>query len=113
MNRELQFTQSAKATLRELERDAHRAGLLKQVRKTLGLLETDLRHPSLRTHEFQSLRGPNGEKIFEAYVQSRTPAAWRIFFYYGPDRVEKGQKVPVLTVVALTRTPEKRGVNPS
>jgi hypothetical protein len=105
MNRELRFTPSAEAALRDLGRDAHHAGLLKQVRKTLGLLETDIRHPSLRTHEFQSLRGPNGEKVFEPYVQSRTPAAWRIFFFYGPDRVEKGRKVPVLTIVALTAHP--------
>jgi len=75
MNRELRFTRSAEAALRELERDEHRTGLLKQVHKTLCLLETDLRHPSLRTHEFQALRGPNGEKVFEAYVQSRTPEA--------------------------------------
>jgi hypothetical protein len=105
MNRELRFTRSAEAALRELERDEHRAGLLKQVHKTLCLLETDLRHPSLRTHEFQALRGPNGEKVFEAYVQSRTPAAWRLFFFYGPDRIEKGRKVRVLTIVALTPHP--------
>lgn len=105
MSRELRFTPSAEAALRELERDPHRASLLKQVRKTLGLLDTDLRHPSLRMHEFHSLRGPNGEKVFEAYVQSRTPAAWRIFFLYGPDRVEKGRRVSVLTIVALTSHP--------
>jgi len=105
MKRELRFTPSAEAALRQLEGDADRAGLLAQVRKALGLLETDLRHPSLRTHEFQSLRGPNGEKVFEAYVQNRTPAAWRVFFVYGPDRIEKGRRVPVLTIVALTPHP--------
>lgn len=105
MNRELRFTPTAEAALRELERDPHRAGLLKQVQKTFGFLETDLRHPSLRTHEFHSLEGPKGEKVFEAYVQSRTPAAWRIFFVYGPDRVEKGRKVPVLTILALAPHP--------
>ncbi len=105
MNRELRFTPSAEAALRQLEADADRAGLLKQVLKTLGLLETDLRHPALRTHEFHSLGGPNGEKVFEAYVQNRTPSAWRVFFVYGPDRVEKGRRVPVLTIVALTPHP--------
>lgn len=105
MKRELRFTPTAEAALHELERDAHRAGLLKQVRKAFGLLETDLRHPSLRTHEFHSLEGPRGEKVFEAYVQSRTPAAWRIFFVYGPDRIEKGRKIPVLTILALTPHP--------
>lgn len=105
MNRELRFTPSAEAVLRQLEGDADCAGLLKQVRKTLGLLETDLRHPSLRTHEFQSLGGPDGEKVFEACVQNRTPAAWRVFFVYGPDRIEKGRRIPVLTIVALTPHP--------
>ncbi len=105
MSRELRFTPTAEAALRELEQDPHRAGLLKQVRKTLGLLEAELRHPSLRTHEFQSLRGPNGEKVFEAYVQNRTPAAWRIFFLYGPDRIEKGRRISVLTIVALAPHP--------
>ena len=105
MNRELRFAPSAEAALRQLERDADCAGLLKQVRRTLGLLETDLRHPSLRTHEFQSLGGPNGEKALEAYVQNRTSAEWRVFFVYGPDRIEKGRRVPVLTIVALTPHP--------
>ncbi len=105
MNRELRFTAVAAETLRQLEKDPHREGLLGQVRKTLGLLETDLRHPSLKTHEFVSLRGPGGEKVFEAYIQSRTPAAWRIFFSYGPDRVERGKRVPILTIVALTPHP--------
>jgi hypothetical protein len=91
--------------LRQLEGDAGRAGLLKQVRKSLGLLETDRRHASLGTQELQSLGGPNGERVFEAYVQNRTPAAWRVFFVYGPDRIEKGRRVPVLTIIALTPHP--------
>ena len=47
MNRELRFTPAAAEALRSLEKDPHRTGLLGQVRKTLGLLETNLRHPSL------------------------------------------------------------------
>jgi hypothetical protein len=105
MNRELRFTPSAEAALRQLEGDADGTGLLTQVRKTLGLLETDLRHPSLRTHELESLGGPNGEKVFEADVQNRTPAAWRVSFVYGPDRIEKGRRVPVLTIITLTPHP--------
>ncbi|MDQ3555217.1 MAG: hypothetical protein M3409_00350 [Gemmatimonadota bacterium] len=57
---------------------------LKKVRKTLGLLETNSRHPGLATHEFTSLSGPAGEKVFEAYVENRTRGAWRVFWYYGP-----------------------------
>ena len=49
------------------------------------MLETNPRHPGLATHEFSSLSGPAGEKVFEEYVESRTPGAWRVFWYYGPE----------------------------
>ena len=105
MNRELRFAPTAQRSLRELESTRAKAGLLKQVQKTLGLLETNLRHPSLRTHRYESLRGPNGEEVFEAYVQNKTPGAYRIFFFYGPDRVEGKKRVAVLTIVAITPHP--------
>lgn len=104
MNRELRFTPEAEANLKALESRPAMAGVLKQVRKTLGLLETNIRHPSLNTHPYASLHGPNGEQIFEAYAQNRTPGAYRIFFYYGPDRVGK-KRTPVLTIVAITPHP--------
>lgn len=105
MNRELRLTPAALETLRELERSPQQESLLKQVRKTLGLLETNLHHPSLQTHKFRSLHGPNGEEVFEAYVQNQTSAAYRIFFYYGPDRQEDKRRIPVLTIVAITPHP--------
>ena len=104
-NRELRFTDEAARALSALERNARSAGLLKQVRKTLALLETNPRHPSLNTHKFHSLHGPDGEEIFEAYVQNRTPGAFRVFFYYGPDRVEGKRRVAVMTIVAITEHP--------
>lgn len=105
MNRELLFTPGARAAYEALERDPQEAGLLKQVRKTLGLLETNLRHPSLRSHKFQSLTGPGGEEVFEASVQNQTPGAYRVFFIYGPDRLEGRKRIPVLTIVAVTPHP--------
>ena len=95
---ELIFTPEADSNLRELENDPSKKVILKAVRKTLGFLEINLRHPSLNTHEFRSLRGSDGEKIFEAYAQQRTPGAFRIFWRYGP---EKGQ----ITIVAITPHP--------
>jgi hypothetical protein len=95
---ELIFTPQGDSDLRELEDDPSRKDVLKAVRKTLGFLETNLRHPSLNTHEFRSLRGPGGEKVFEACAQQRTPSAYRIFWYYGP---EKGQ----ITIVSITPHP--------
>jgi hypothetical protein len=105
MNRELRFSIEATRALEELESNPAKAGTLRQVRKTLGLLETNLRHPSLQTHRFYSLHGPESEEVFEAYAQNRTPGAYRVFFYYGPDRVEGKKRVPVLTIVAITPHP--------
>src|SRR4030043_1088812 len=92
------FTPQADADLREIETYPAKRKILKAVRKTLGLLETNLRHPSLQTHKFTSLKGPNGEKVFEAYVQQKTPGAYRVFWYYGPDRNQ-------ITIVAITPHP--------
>jgi len=95
---ELILTLQADSDLLEIENDPSKKTILKAVRKTLGFMETNLRHPSLDTHEFSSLQGPNGEKVFEAYVQQKTPAAYRIFWYYGPDRKQ-------ITIVAITPHP--------
>ena len=69
---ELIFTPQANADLREIENNPSQKDVLKAVRKCLGFLETNLRHPSLNTLEFRSLKGPNGEKVFEAYAQQKT-----------------------------------------
>jgi len=94
----LVFTPQADADLRAIEKNRSQKDILKAVRKCLGFLEINLRHPSLNTHEFRSLKGPNGEKVFEAYAQQKTPGAYRIFWYYGP---EKG----MITIVAITPHP--------
>ncbi len=95
---ELIFTPQASADLQEIEKDLSKSNTLKAVRKCLGFLESNLRHPSLHTHEFRSLKGPKGEKVFEAYVQQKTPGAYRIFWYYGPER-------GLITIVAITPHP--------
>jgi hypothetical protein len=94
----LVFTPQADDDLRAIEKIPSQKNILKAVRKCLGFLETNLRHPSLNTHEFRSLKGPNGEKVFEAYAQQKTPGAYRIFWYYGPER-------GMITIVAITPHP--------
>ncbi|MEK7474716.1 MAG: hypothetical protein AAB152_03685 [Candidatus Coatesbacteria bacterium] len=94
----LLFTEDAAGHLRELDRDKGLAKRLAAVRKTLGLLESNPRHPGLQTHKFGSLSGPAGEEVFEAYAEHRTPAAYRIFWYYGPRKGE-------ITIVAITPHP--------
>ena len=88
MQRKLKFTPTADAQLTALEHAASSAAVLAQVRKAIGYLEIDPHHPGLQTHEFISLTGANGEKIFEAYAQNKTPGAYRIFWHYGPDEMK-------------------------
>jgi hypothetical protein len=52
---ELIFTPQADADLREIENNPSQRNILKALKKCLGFLETNLRHPSLKTHEFRSL----------------------------------------------------------
>ena len=98
MTFELLFTDQADADLDSLEADASLAKRLKAVRKALALLETNPRHPGLNTHKFSSLKGPGGEEVFEAYAENKTPAAWRIFWYYVPDKKQ-------ITILAITPHP--------
>ena len=94
----LSFTPTAKANLKELKDDHHLAKRFKAVSKSLKFLQENPRHPGLQTHEFSSFKGPDGEKVFESYAEQDTPAAYRIFFYYGQ---EKGE----LVVVTITPHP--------
>ena len=94
----LVFTAAAAEHLEHLERDHGLAKRLKAVRETLARLETEPRHPGLQSHEFKSLSSVQGVKVFESYAEQDTPAAYRVFWHYGP---EKGQ----LTIIAITSHP--------
>jgi len=97
---ELRFTESARVDFEELKKSAAKSGLVKQLRKTLAFLQTNPRHPSLQTHEYLSIPHPfiSGEKVFEAYVQNRTPAAYRLFWCYGPHKKQ-------ITIIAIAPHP--------
>jgi hypothetical protein len=90
------YQPSAEATLINLEQTDPKK--YRKVLKTLALMETNLRHPGLQTHKFDDLFGPNGEEVFEAYVENKTPAAFRVFWYYGPVQ-------GVITILAITPHP--------
>lgn len=98
MNFFLSFTPTAKETLKELKVSAHLNKRFKAVSKALKYLAENPRHPSLQTHEYFSLYGPAGENVFEVYAEQDTPAAYRIFFYYGKARGE-------IVVFAITPHP--------
>ena len=106
MQRELRFKPTADEKLSRIENDPALKSVLKQVRKTLGYLETNLRAKSLQTHEFESLTRRYKRKVFEAYAQQDTPNAYRVFWYYGDDEIDKnGKRIPVITIVDILPHP--------
>lgn len=107
MNYKLRFTLTADEQLKTLENTTSLKGVLRKNRKTLGYLETNLRAKSLQTHEYKSLTKRYRQKVFEAYIQQKTPRAYRVFWHYGPDEIGKnGKRIPVITVVAIIPHPE-------
>ncbi|WP_341790816.1 hypothetical protein [Rickettsia endosymbiont of Polydrusus tereticollis] len=98
MNFKLLFTIQANKDLEELENDKGLEKRLKAVRKSLAYLQMNPRHPSLNTHKYQSIKGDNGEDIFEAYAENNTSAAYRIFWHYGPSKDN-------ITILAITAHP--------
>jgi hypothetical protein len=95
---ELNWADTAKEVYASLKTDASKKKQYKAVKKAIELLASNPRHPSLQTHEFTSLKGPNGEKAWIAYAEQDTPSAYRIFWYYGPTRV-------VITIFVITPHP--------
>jgi len=97
---ELKFTENAQEQLESIEGDPSAAGLCKQVKKSLGYLQTNPKHPSLNTHPYDSIEHPFDpkEKVFGAYAQNNTPGAYRIFWCYGPDKKQ-------ITIIGITPHP--------
>ena len=93
---ELEWTDEAREIYAQLKASPSQIIRYKAVKKTLQYLAANPRHPGLQTHIFLSLEGPNGEKVFEAYAQQRTPAAYRVFWYYGAMR----RVIVILTITA-------------
>ena len=94
----LSLTTTAKEDLKELKESPHLEKRFKAVSKALKYLQENPRHPSLQTHKYSSLSGPNGEEVFEAYAEQDTPAAYRIFFFYGKTRGE-------IVIISITQHP--------
>jgi hypothetical protein len=94
----LTFTATADQQMSRLERGGgSSAKRLKAVRKALGMLEVDPRHPGLHTHKYESLSTAEYD-VFEAYAENKTPAAFRIFWRYGPAP-------KTITILAITPHP--------
>jgi len=73
----------------------------KKLVKVLAYLETNPRHNSLQTHEITQLTNRYGIKVWQSYLENRTPAAGRIFWVYGPGKNE-------ITIIAIEPHPEDK-----
>ena len=99
----LQVSAAASLGRRERKRDAKAKkaeGLFKQLEKCVRLLLENPRHPGLQTHQYDSIESPygNNDRVWEAYVQNRTPRAYRLLWCYGPQQGE-------ITIIAITPHP--------
>jgi len=72
--------------------------------KALAYLSVNPRHNSLASHEIEDLTRKHGIKIFQSYLENKTPAAGRMFWAYGPDKGD-------ITILAIEPHPDdqKRG----
>jgi hypothetical protein len=92
---DLVFAEEAASQLKALEKHPASAKRHKAVCKALAFLESNPRHPGLRTHKYIGHKGPHGAELFEAYAENRTPGAYRIFWCYGPGK----NTLAILTIV--------------
>ena len=86
--------ESGKSTKAELK-------LYNKIGKTLFLLANNPRHPGLNSHEISSLTERYGHKVWESYIENKTPAAGRLFWTYGPNQGE-------ITIIAIEPHPNDK-----
>ena len=86
----LKYTELAKNQFQELQNNKSKMIQYKAVGKALAMMQQNMRHPALNTHEYGKLSKEKGYKVFESYAQNNTSGAYRIFWRYGPehDQVE-------------------------
>jgi len=92
------LTDEAGEQLNRLKTDKGLSKRYKAVKKAIQFLSQNPKYPGLQTHEFTSLKGPEGKKVFTSYAEQSTPAAYRIFWYYGPGTKQ-------ITIIAITPHP--------
>ena len=75
--------------------------IFKKLLKTFHHLSINPRHTGLMSHEIDALSKIAGFKVWESYVENRTPAAGRVFWAYGPGKNE-------ITILGYEPHPEDR-----
>jgi len=94
----LRFSSRAADMLEELGNGGpNEQAKLRKVRRALARLEQNPRHPDLASHPYESFPVDRDVKVWDYYVENRTPPAWRIFWRYGPDEPDQ----PVITILAI------------
>lgn len=93
----IEYTKEAEKNLRDLKKKGDIAKL-KKIKEALDKIQQGPRHPGLHTHKYQSFQTKTGEDVFQSYIENRTPSAYRIFWYYGPDS-------GIITIIAITPHP--------
>lgn len=73
--------------------------LYKKWGAALKKLAMDLQYPSLNSHEIEPLSKRYGLKVRESYLENKKSGARRMFWVYGPDKME-------ITIIGLEPYPE-------
>ena len=79
--------------------DKEEEKFFKKLLKTLAYLAENPRHNSLASHEIDDLTRKYGFKVFQSYLENNTPAAGRLFWAYGPDKLD-------ITILGIEPHPE-------
>src|SRR5258708_2840030 len=79
--------------------DGDERRLFKKLQECVLLLAENPGHPGLSTHEIKPLSARFRQKVWQSYLENRTPAAGRLYWVYGPER-------GVITIVGLEQHPE-------
>lgn len=63
---------------------------LKKFKKAIKFLrDIGPAHPGLETHQMKTWTGPNGEPVWNSYIENDTPSAWRMYWIYdGADTIQ-------------------------
>lgn len=79
--------------------DADDRRLAGKLFKTIAHLSRDPFHPGLHSHEVSALTARFGARVFQSYLENRTPGAGRLYWTYGPAR-------RMITLIGMEPHPE-------
>lgn len=75
--------------------------LFQRLGKTLVLLSSNPKHPSLKTHDIEELTKRYGIKVWQSYLENNTSSARRLFWVYGPKKND-------ITIIGLEPHPNDK-----